>query len=551
MINQKFMSVVAILVLWANAVQAQLGLEIDGQTVVPPGRMSEVRYNPDLRAFVVTSVHADWRCVANGGPTPDIAPGDFRLIFDSINLAETDAEYRIASSANGGSIAHDFSSGKIIIQTSSDPAEKLTCALFRASFSSSSFERPLTTGADTPASPFTAGGTLTVPVTVTNNSASRVVTNVAVDLTSTTDPVGAAGVSLPTFSGCEMISQLVPGTTRCTVNVLYPGESRTIEVEYIVDSQTAPGTVIKTEFVVGEAMNRAGNAAIDLGNPSPGVSEVTVGEASGDLAAGLQTNDPVAGLGNDNVVLSYAITNNAGISMTSVEATVAAVSLPSGVSVGSVTPSAGSFSGNQWTVDVISPGQTVTLEQAFTAAPSTAASEQVCGSFSIDAAAEQLVDTGDDSSAGCAVIAREVDLSGVTPVSRPSFGATSVNAGEGFGIQLQINNDGPSNASAVGASVALSVDPPDANVAINQGSSSSSFGTLTGGGSSIDYSVTSEIEPNGFARTADIDVDIPATVADQTTVCLEVTSLSGTELDITPGNNLPSQTCVNVVNTGT
>jgi hypothetical protein len=125
-----------------------------------------------------------------------------------------------------------------------------------------------------------------------------------------------------------------------------------------------------------------------------------------------------------------------------------------------------------------------------------------------------------------------------------------VNAGEVFGIQLQINNDGPSNASLVGASVALSVDPPDVNVAINQGSSSSSFGTLTGGGASIDYSVSSEIEPNGITRIADIDVDIPVTVADQTSVCLEVTALSGTEIDTTPGNNLPSQTCITVVNSG-
>lgn len=549
MIKQKSTFMVAALLLGANVAQAQFGLEIDGQTVVPAGQLNGIRYSPDLRTFVIDSVHADWRCVANGGPTPVVSPGDFRLMLDSANPAtEADAVYRIASAANGGSIVHDFASGRIVIQTSSDPSEQLNCAPFRASFSASDFESSLTTESVTPPSPFTAGGTLTIPVTVTNDSASDVVTDVAVDLTWSTDPAGAAGIDPPTFS--ESVIPIAAGTHRWTVDVLFPGESRTIDVEFNVGSQTAPGTVIRTESVVAEAMNRVGDAAYAVGNPAVDVSEVTVGVASGDLTAGLQTNNPVAGLGSDNVTLNYAITNNAGIPMSSVQATVAAVNLPSGLSIGSVTPSAGSFIGDQWSVPEISPGQTVTLEQAFTAVASTAANSQVCGSFSIDSAAEQLLDTGDDTAAGCAVVTREVDLVAVTPVVAPSGGATTVDAGEVFAIQLQIDNEGPSNASAVGASVALSVDPPDAGVSINQSTSSSSFGVLTGGGSSIDYDVSGEIEPNGFARTAVINVDIPQTVADQTSVCLQVTSLSGTEIDTTPGNNLPAPACITVVNTG-
>jgi len=550
MIKRKLMFMVAILSLGANTGHAQFSLEIDGQLVVPAGQITDIRYNPDLRAFVINSVHADWRCVAEAGATPVVSPGDFRLVFDSANPAtETDAVYRIPSEANGGSITQDISGGRIIVHTSSDPDERLQCTPFSQSFSSSSFESPLSTRSNAPDSPFTAGGVLVVPVTVTNNSLSKVFTDVSVDLTSATDPVAAAGVSQPSFS--EAVTETSPGTFRWVVDALFPGESRTIDVEYSVDSQTASGTLIRTESVVAEAMNRTGNAPIDAGSPATDVSEVTVGVASGDLAAGLQSNDPVAGDGSENVVLTYAITNNAGISMTSVQATVAAVTLPSGLSAGSVTPSAGSVSGDQWTVPVISPGQTVTLEQAFTAAASTAATEEVCGSFSIDSAAEQLVDTGDDSAFGCAVVAREIDLSSNAPIIKPSFGASSVNAGDVFGIQLQINNNGPSNASSITASIALSVDPADPGVSINQATSSSSFGTLTGGGASIDYSVSGEIEPNSFARTADIDVDIPATVADQTTVCLEVAALSGTEPDIVAGNNLPPPTCITVVNTGT
>lgn len=550
MIKQKFMYVAAFLFLGANAVHAQFSLEIDGQTVVPAGEITDIRYNPDLRAFVLNSVHLDWRCVADAGTTPVVSPGDFRLVLDSANSAtETDAVYRIAGELNGGSITQDILGGRIIVQTSSNPAEQLTCAPFSESFSSSSFENPLATRSNAPESPFTAGGTLVVPVTVTNHSKSLVVTDVAVDLTWATEPVSAAGVSPPTFS--ETVTQTAPGTARWTVDSLFPGESRTIDVAYVVDSQTASGTVIRTQSSVVGAMNRTGISAIAVGTPSTDVAEVTIGVASGDLAAGLQSNNPVAGDGSENVVLSYAITNNAGISMTSVLATVAAVNLPSGLTTGSVTPSAGSFSGNQWSVPLIPPGQTVTLEQAFTAAAATAASEQVCGSFSIDSAAEQLVDTGDDAASGCAVVTREIDLHGVAPVVKPFFGASTVDAGGVFGVQFQISNFGPSNASQVGATLALSVDPADAGVVINQGTSSSVFGNLVGGGSSIDFQASSEIEPNGVTRTANIDVDIPLTVADQTNVCLEVVSLSGDELDAAPGNNLPPQTCITVVNTGT
>lgn len=550
MIKQKLMYMAAMLFVGANAVHAQFSLEIDGQEVVPAGQITGIRYNPDLRTFVLDSVHLDWRCVAESGDTPVVTPGDFTLVLDSANPAtERDAIYRIATTAEGGTITQDLLAGRIVVQTSSDPGEHLNCVPFRQSFSSSGFENPLATGSETPPSPFTAGGTLTVPVTVTNNSESKVVTDVAVDLTWSTVPAGAPGVPQPSFS--ETVTQISPGTSRWTVGVLFPGESRTIELAYDIDSLTAGGTVIVTESIVVEAMNRTGDAPVDVGNPSTDVSEVTIGVASGDLSAGLQSNSPVAGESSENVVLSYAITNNAGISMTSVQATVASVSLPAGLSGGSVTASAGSLTGDQWSVPVILPGQTVTLEQSFTAAAATAAGEQVCGSFSIDSAAEQLVDTGDDSAAGCAFIAREVDLRSASPVVKPTFGANLVNAGEIFGIQLQINNDGPSNASSVGASIALSVDPPDAGVSINQATSSSSFGNLTGGGASIDYDVTGEIEPNGFARTADINVDIPATVADQTVVCLDVTELSATEPDTTPANNLPLQTCITVVNTGT
>lgn len=551
MSKQKLRGIVAFLFLGANVAHAQFSLEIDGQTVVPAGELTSVSYSPDLRTFVVSSVHADWRCVANSAPTPAVAPGDFRLVLDQVNPStETDAVYRIARPVDGGSITQDLFGGRVVVQTSSDPDERLICSPFRESFFSSSFENPLKNESNPPPSPFTAGGVLTIPLTVTNNSKSLVLTDVEVDFHSSTDPAGAAGVSPPTFS--ELVSEPVPGTHRWTVDALFPGESRTIDVEYSVDSQTAPGTVIITESMPTGAMNRAGDAPVDVGTPAPDVSEVTVGIASGDLVAGFQTNNPVAGLGGDNVMLSYSITNNAGITMTSIQASLNPVNTPSGVTAGSVTPSAGSVTGSQWDVPSISPGQTVTLDQAFTADATAAAGAQVCGSFSIDSAAEQLVNTGDDSAGSCATIAREIDLSSMAPVVKPSFGATSVNAGEVFGIQLQISNAGPSSASSVEASIVLNVNPPDAGVVIKE-TSSSGFGdiSVSGDGASAEFNIIGEVEPNGVTRSADIDVDIPAGTADQTQVCLEVTALTGTELESNPGNELPPQSCITVVNTGT
>jgi uncharacterized repeat protein (TIGR01451 family) len=207
-------------------------------------------------------------------------------------------------------------------------------------------------------------------------------------------------------------------------------------------------------------------------------------------------------------------------------------------------------SNDVWTVPSLDSGQTAVFERLYTAAANSADGTQLCGGFSIDSAGENLIGTGDDSATSCATVRREVDTSGLLSVTVPSFNATSVDAGQSLRYGLSVSNAGPSFASSVVASLALSVQPPGSNVAIDGAGSTSSDGVFANAtASSIDFSVDGEIEDTG-TRSADIEIEVPVDTPDQSEICLSISALSSAETETDP-NDLPAASCVTVVNTST
>jgi len=319
MIKQKLMYVAAMLVAGANAVHAQFSLEIDGQEVVPAGQITDIRYNPDLRTFVLDSVHLDWRCVAQSGETPAVSPGDLQLVLDSANpVTETDAIYRIAGEGNGGSITQDISGGKIVIQTTTEPSQRLVCAPFRESFFSGDFENLFTLDDDAPT--ITASGsTLTVPFAITNRSRSLVATGIEVRFVSDYVP-DTNEVDGPTYSPIEgVMSTTDPDTWQ--IEILYPGDSASIEVAYEVGQSTPDGTRIQTSIDQVTAMNRAGDDALDAGDPTLSTS-VPVGTAEiGLLKTGtLNDDDGEPGVtAGDTISYTFEVTNNSQVTLTDIQ----------------------------------------------------------------------------------------------------------------------------------------------------------------------------------------------------------------------------------------
>ena len=319
MIKQKLMFIAALLLFGADVGRAQVSLEIDGHTVVPAGQLTDIRYNYDLRTLVVTSVHADWRCVANVSPTPVVSAGDFRLVFDSVNPAtETDAIYRIAAEGLGGSITQDLLGGKIIIQTSAVPSERLICAPFRESFFSSDFGDLLELDDNAPAIA-ASGSDLTVPFTVTNRSESLVATGIRVWFQSEYDPV-TTEILGPSFNPIDgAMSILEPDVWE--IDILYPGESASIEIDYDVGAATPDGTMIRTNIDQVTAMNRAGDAPLGTDNLTL-TTTVPVGEADiGLLKTGMLNDDdgtPGVSAG-DTISYTFEVTNNSQVTLTGIE----------------------------------------------------------------------------------------------------------------------------------------------------------------------------------------------------------------------------------------
>jgi uncharacterized repeat protein (TIGR01451 family) len=300
---------------------AQVSLRIDGDAVVPAGQLDSITYRLDSRELRVQSVHADWRCSADpASSTPDVGDGDFRLVFDQVNPAtERGAVYRVAPTAEGGSITQAKAGDTILgIVTTSDPGARLTCAPFRESFFSGDFENLFAFEADAPT--ITAPGSiLTVPVTITNQSRSRVSTFIQTRVTAsvTPDPTGVSGPNYNPIDGAMVVSD--PDLWQ--VDVLFPGESATLEVSYDISTGVAPGTLIETRLEQTGAFDRAGDVQLQTGAPAIEFS-VPVGTAELTLAKSgtLNDDDGTPGVSaGDTIDYTFTVENTSDVTLTGIE----------------------------------------------------------------------------------------------------------------------------------------------------------------------------------------------------------------------------------------
>lgn len=261
--------------------QAQdLSLEIDGNMVAYPGELTSVQYSPLDQRLEVLTIFEDFRCAPVSSPGP---AGKSMLVLDQINSdTEPDAIYTIAVPMNGGSIDLDSSARVLRVTTSSDPGDELECVRERNAFWASDFENPFKIEAATPGSPFPTGNLLSIPFTVRNQSLTTIATDVLVDFRwSARTPLGQPVTSFPapTFSPSDAVTSLSGTERRWTIDRLWPGESRTINVEHDVELGLDPGTVILTEVFNIAASDREGENALAVGSQTTLESEVTTGEA--------------------------------------------------------------------------------------------------------------------------------------------------------------------------------------------------------------------------------------------------------------------------------
>lgn len=452
----------AALMLFSSAsLHAQVtSLEIDGQIVsagsqaLSTGDFEAIDYErAGASRLSIRSVFGDIRCLTRGTNEPPQTTGSSLLILDRINPDEMDAEYRIA---DDGDISYDLASGVLSVTTTTNPGQQLDCFSLRdTAFSSSGFEDLIRVDVQTPPSPLPAGTELIVPFAVTNASETQILANIAVDFVTTS---GEPGINPALFSETTDAVTLPDSTPadRWTIDLLYPGETRTIEVSYLTEVSAQSGTEIRTEIAEITPQDRTETSVIPPGAPLPVVSSVIVGAAEVTVEK-VQTDGPNCLTNDDpplpcvtaaNQTLDYSITvENVGtIAQTN---PLMVDTLPDGT-IASLDGPTGGGSGD----GVLDPGDVWSYTGSYTTTQADIdAGVDLINTASFDS--DQLAAPSQSSAI------TSVDADATAPTLVMSADVASVDsAGQVVTFTLEISNDGGGQRSLTG--ISISAPPPSA-----------------------------------------------------------------------------------------
>ncbi len=366
------------------------------------------------------------------------------------------------------------------------------------------------------ADPVLAGsgvGNLVYTVTATNNgsaTANNIVINDALTL-----PSGVTLVSATPSAG----SWLSPNWT---IPSLASGASETLTVTLTVADNTTPGAdVVQSSASLTSVNEPDVNAANDTSTETTSVDNVDIGLSM------TESIDPVvAGSGAGNLVYIVTATNNGTTTANNVviEDT---MTLPSGVTLVSATPSTGSWVSPDWTITSLAPMASATLTITLTADATTVVGTDVIqNDASLTSLDENDVNAANDSSTEATSVAGgTVDIAISTTES-----ADPVLAGSGTGNLVYIitaTNNGTGNANNIVINDALTLPT---------GVSIDSITPTAGTWTSPDWSIPS-LGPGGSAM-----LTVTLTVADNTTPGADVVQSSASltsvdEPDTDSGND--------------
>ncbi len=339
--------------------------------------------------------------------------------------------------------------------------------------------------------PVAAGSNLSYAITATNNGPSTA-TDVQI---SDTTPTGTTFVSASPSAGGSCTTPAVGGTgaITCTwAGSTAAAVARTLTLVVAVPASTADGATISntatTTSVTPDSVS-GNNSATAL---------TTVQRQIDLVVAKSDTPDPViAGSGTGNLTHVVTVTNNgpsdgSGISLGD------ALTLPAGVVVDSVTPSAGTVGGASpsytWSGLALTPSASATLTIVMTVDATVGDGATVSDTATVTASNEARINTGDDAATAATTVQRSADLA-VTK-TLPEFGPQEPYPGLEFTYTLDVTNNGPSDATGVMVTDTL----PDSLSYV----SDSCGGTYTAATNTWEWSVASLA--NGASESCDLAV---------------------------------------------
>ncbi len=277
-------------------------------------------------------------------------------------------------------------------------------------------------------------GEATLPLVLVSLSGTETATGATVDISVVTDD-----------DGFYMFPAVLPGAYTITVTPTAALPAFTIQdaggddgIDSDVDQATG-------SFVLSDTVFTQGNQVfiVDAGLIPPQPVDIQVSKT--------ESIDPViAGSGTGNLVHTVTVANNGpgfatGLSLSET------ITIPVGVGIASITPSAGTYSGGAngtWNIGSLSPMASRTLTIVMTVSPMAAVGVDVISDTAAVASLDQMdTNAGNDSATVATSIGRVVDLTvGKTESIDP------VVAGSGPGnlvYVVSVTNNGPSDASGV------------------------------------------------------------------------------------------------------
>ena len=277
-------------------------------------------------------------------------------------------------------------------------------------------------------------GEATLPLVLVSLSGTETATSATVDLSVVTDD-----------DGFYMFPAVLPGAYTITVTPTAALPVFTIQNAGADDSIDSDVDPVTGSFVLSDTVFTQGNQVfvVDAGLTTPQPVDIQVGKT--------ESIDPaIAGSGVGNLVHIVTVFNNGpgiatGLSLSE------AITIPAGVSIDSITPSAGTHVGGAngtWTIGGLAPMAGESLTIVMTVSPMAMVGVDVISDTATVVSLDQTdTNAGNDSATVATSIGRVVDLTvGKTESIDP------VVAGSGPGnlvYVVSVTNNGPSDASGV------------------------------------------------------------------------------------------------------
>jgi uncharacterized repeat protein (TIGR01451 family) len=226
------------------------------------------------------------------------------------------------------------------------------------------------------------------------------------------------------------------------------GETATLTVNLTVGADAPDGGSITSTSILESALGT------DSNNSNDSATETTAIVAGSDLVVTQSGPEApvVAGSGTGNLIYTVEVLNQGPLTATGIELT-ESLNFGNGITIDSVTPTAGSFLDDVWTLGDLAVGSSETLQVILTVGPSAATTSRgVTSTASVSAADQREINPGDESATTTADIIREVDLAISATNSRDPVLA-GFNLPQNLFHTITVVNNGPSDASAVAINI--------------------------------------------------------------------------------------------------